>query len=67
MDEQRGQRLAADRRHSRRPPDRSGADNPLRRRRQEKMGGEFSFHGVLRLCLRPNLLGRVGVQNGVRG
>ena len=53
--------LADDRRDPRRVAERARTDDPLCWYCQEQMGHQLSFHGILRLCLCPHLLGDLGV------
>ena len=39
---------------------------PVRGYHEGKMGRKLGLHGVLRLCCRPYLLGRLGLQDGLR-
>lgn len=52
--------------HAGGPPERAGAGDPLRQRREEEMGCELGLHGPLRLRCRRPLLGHLGLQDVLR-
>ena len=66
MAEQGRQRLAAHGCDDGGAPEHPGTGHPLRQHRQEEMGCELSFHGVLRLRGGSALLGRLGLPDVVR-
>lgn len=66
MDEQGGQHVAVNDRHSGGPAKCSGPGHPLRQHSQEEMGFELCVHGPLRFRGGSCLLGGVVLPNVLR-